>query len=605
MRTQFESEGDVRSMDVLAGLVALWREGASASLQFSRSGQTAGFELSEGELTATRSSDARFEAASILVRAGKLDEGTLSRLAFPEGSDRALVALQAGVLTRREWRWGEKIRAVEILSDLLGWIEGEYLVFRTSPAGPDEFRLPVPRLILELFLRSRDRSLVLHYLGGADVPLARSETFDSEFATFGLTADAESVVRLIDGRSTAAEISSEAPAEAFAVEKLLAALVTLGLVHAEFSRTPGAPPPEAPAEAVRDRPSENPVEPGRESGDSSESETPAAVESLEEILSQEETPVAPDGEPEEAAEPDTDLDALEPESFEPSADELASESWTGSPMADARLHDGDDRGTGIDTHDIGEGAEAHARTPEAEGWSNREGEPEPPLDLSTGVGALDRPRHGSSSALVWVLVALIAGVGAVMWLRGRGPSPTQIAAAAPTPTVAQAAAEPSSTPAEPGSATGAAATTPPAQPTTQPSATKPRGAAPVARPTRVPAPATPEAGAAETSSSARESTHQYWADRAARDAKRWKSDRKARYTIQLELACEVSSLVEAWKHDRPAGTMWVLATTFQGRPCFRVLWGRYGSREAAHQALAGAPAFFTTPRNRPVVTAVR
>ena len=172
------------------------------------------------------------------MRAGKLEAATLERIAAPEGGDRALLALQAGVLTRREWRWGEKIRAVEILSDLLTWLDGEYWFFRTTEDEAPEARLPIPRLILELFLRSRDRSLVLHYLGGVDVPIARADTFDEEFATFGLTADAESVVRLIDGKSSAAEIASEAPAEPFAVEKLLAALVTLGLVHPEFA--PGA-----------------------------------------------------------------------------------------------------------------------------------------------------------------------------------------------------------------------------------------------------------------------------------------------------------------------------------------------------------------------------
>jgi hypothetical protein len=235
MRASFEREGEVRGTDVLSGLVGLWREGASGSLQFSRSGATTGFELAEGEIVATQSSDPRFETASILLRAGKLDEATLSRLAVPEGGDRALVALQAGILTRREWRWGEKIRAVELLADLLTWLEGEYWLLRTPGRAPGEFRLPVPRLILELFLRSRDRSLVLHHLGGVDHPLSRAERFETEFPTFGLTADAESVVRLIDGKSTAAEIASEAPADAFAVEKLLAALVTLGLVHPEFA----------------------------------------------------------------------------------------------------------------------------------------------------------------------------------------------------------------------------------------------------------------------------------------------------------------------------------------------------------------------------------
>ena len=244
MRNAFEAEGEIRGTDLLAALVALWREGASGTLQFSRSGATAGFDVAAGDVVRTASSDARFDTAAILVRAGKLDQATLERLPVGQGGDRAAVALQTGVLTRREWRWGEKIRAVEVLSDLLTWLEGDYWFFRTGAQDASEFRLTIPRLVLELFLRSRDRNLILHYLGGADVPLARATAFDAEFPSFGLTADAESVVQLIDGERTAAEIASEAPADAFAVEKLLAALVTLGLVHPEFA--PGEEPPAAP-----------------------------------------------------------------------------------------------------------------------------------------------------------------------------------------------------------------------------------------------------------------------------------------------------------------------------------------------------------------------
>ena len=243
MRTAFEAEGEIRGTDLLAALVALWRDSANGTLQFSRSGATAAFELAAGEIVGTSCSDPRFETAAILLRAGKLDEATLERLKAVEGTDRAQSALQAGVLTRREWRWGEKIRAVEILSDLLTWLDGEYWLFRTGAREGGEFRLSIPRLVLELFLRSRDRGLVLHYLGGVDVPLSRAGHFDAEFATFGLTPDAESVVRLIDGKSTAAEIASEAPADAFAVEKLLAALVTLGLVHPEFVAADTTPRP--------------------------------------------------------------------------------------------------------------------------------------------------------------------------------------------------------------------------------------------------------------------------------------------------------------------------------------------------------------------------
>src|SRR4029453_19199390 len=98
---------------------------------------------------------------------------------------------------------------------------------------------------------------------------------------------------------------------------------------------------------------------------------------------------------------------------------------------------------------------------------------------------------------------------------------------------------------------------------------------------------------------------QAWLDRAARDLQRATDDRKSQFTIQLELACEVPTLVDAWKHDRPAGTMWVLTTPYEGKTCFRVLWGRYPTKEGARRALSGIPPFFSSGRNRPVVTAIR
>src|SRR5262249_61691863 len=85
------------------------------------------------------------------------------------------------------------------------------------------------------------RALLLRRLGGAGGPLARARRVDEGFRAFGLTAAAEAVVGLIDGKTTAAQNASEGPAEPFAVEKLLAALVTLGLVHPEFASPEAAP----------------------------------------------------------------------------------------------------------------------------------------------------------------------------------------------------------------------------------------------------------------------------------------------------------------------------------------------------------------------------
>ncbi len=622
MKATFAPEGEIRGTDLLASLVALWREAASGSLQFQRSGATAGFELAAGEIVGASSSDPRFDTAAILVRAGKLEASTLERLSASEGMDRALAALQAGVLTRREWRWGEKIRAVEVLSDLLTWIEGDYTFFRTAAREAGEFRLTIPRLVLELFLRSRDRSLVLHHLGGVDVPLVRDSRFEAEFSTFGLTDDAESVVRLIDGESTAAQIASEAPADTFAVEKLLAALVTLGLVHPAYTASesdsaaramPAATAPPAPPLPEDDE-------------EEAEAAAPVADEPADEELEPEvdiEEKVIPAG-------ADLAIEREEDEfrSAQPAPEE---EVLVDAPMGGPESsYDADEASERLAT-DLESGPSIPGDLMEPE----RPGAPgnsafDRPLDLTTGVGSLERPSHRSTSPLLWVLVVLAAIVGGVLYWRARGPSGSAeplAAAPSPSPTLAEETAgagfagTPSApTPASPvaSASTGAAPTAAPTRPAPTAVATRPAPtpaatraptrAAPTKRPPaavptkRAVAPA-PARTAAPAPAPGR--SRKAWLDRAARDEKAAAADRDARFTVQLELVCEVPSLTQAWSHDRPVGSMWVTTTSFKGRTCFKLYWGRYPTREEAERALASAPAFFSTSRNHPMVVAIR
>jgi septal ring-binding cell division protein DamX len=67
------------------------------------------------------------------------------------------------------------------------------------------------------------------------------------------------------------------------------------------------------------------------------------------------------------------------------------------------------------------------------------------------------------------------------------------------------------------------------------------------------------------------------------------------------LACEIPSLSNAFQHDRPAGTMWLLPREHRGRPCFRVLWGRYPTLAAATAAQESVPGHFRQGANRPAV----
>ncbi|MDQ5857773.1 MAG: hypothetical protein M3542_05790, partial [Acidobacteriota bacterium] len=96
------------------------------------------------------------------------------------------------------------------------------------------------------------------------------------------------------------------------------------------------------------------------------------------------------------------------------------------------------------------------------------------------------------------------------------------------------------------------------------------------------------------------STRDAWLALADRDRRRFASDPRARFSIQLELVCELPSLEEAWVYDRQ-GAMWLLTASHQGRTCFRVFWGRYRTLEEARAARGSVPRFFFTPTNRPVV----
>ena len=217
-----------------------------------------------------------------------------------------------------------------------------------------------------------------------------------------------------------------------------------------------------------------------------------------------------------------------------------------------------------------------------------------PLDAPSG-GDVDRPPKRSGSPLLWVLALLAAGVVVILWLRGRGPASPSASVAGPTAT----ATEMPTTPVGPGAETTPAPSTPVPAAAVATEAPTPAPTRP--RPTIVPpspAAAPPAAGHANS--------RQYWLDRAAHDARRLASDKKTRYAVQLELACEVGSLVDAFQHDRPAGTMWVLDDLLSGPD---VLPGALGP--IRHPGGGPARDFGRSPvlrrrsKNHPAVTGVR
>ena len=630
MRTAFEREGAIRSVDLLAAFATLWRRRSSGVLRFSRGGETVRFDLAEGDVSRVTASDPGFDTIQVLLRAGKIKAAALEGRRFPSGTDRALAAREMGLLTERDWRWGERIRDVEILAYLVGWLDGTYEFDPAARPGTTESRIGIHRLILELFLRSRDRAFVHHALPAVDVPLQRSADFDEKFATLGLTPDALAVAAAVDGRATAAEISRKTPPDPFSVDKLLAALATLGLLHPEYA-----------------------AEPAPETGS-----------------------VAPEQEEEEELPPPAP--PIPPAAPPPPP-----------PVADEALPEPEDLDICIEPLDLPIAAPVEPSEPEPAlvAWDSSAPEP---MDqrLDTAAGEIEPSSRRSVPGAVWLLLLLAIAVGALLLSRARerGEAPVEPgaatepvltatiplvqptlsapggtgfpAAAVPTEPVSRPSAAPAPTleppptpvPPTPMPPTEVPPTPPPTLPPTPvptrvpptpvptrvpptpvptPVPTRPPTAIPPTRipPTRVPPTAVPPTRIPPTrippspiptarpvptalpvppsgGAAAGGRTRAEWLALAERDQRGLASQPRALYTIQLELVCELPSLAEAWRFDR-RGEMWLAAAEHGGQTCFRVFWGRYPDLESARRARETVPRFFFTAKNRPTLVSTR
>jgi septal ring-binding cell division protein DamX len=81
------------------------------------------------------------------------------------------------------------------------------------------------------------------------------------------------------------------------------------------------------------------------------------------------------------------------------------------------------------------------------------------------------------------------------------------------------------------------------------------------------------------------------------DAARAKYDGMARdfaaqkggsYTVQFELVCETASITRALAEA--GDKVWFVPTSYRGRPCYRVFWGRFDSSAEASAASKQLPA---------------
>jgi hypothetical protein len=582
LRLFFEEAGDVASLDVLSALCAVGRGGASGEVRFTgRQGESVRYGFDQGVLVSVETPPAN-SPSETLIRAGKIQRATYEALTVGDFEDRFAVAVASGVISRREAAWGIKIAAIETLASVAASAEGSYTFTEgvVEPMQPS-FRLPVDHWVLELFLRSGDRSFVLRKIGATDIPIARVDGFAEGFAALGLTADADAVVEGIDGHRTIEKVVKHSRADEFATLKLLGALMTLGLIH---------PILEAPREALA--PADE-LEPSPSMEPEARWDDPAALPPGESALAPfpRETEsfrgsATPAGETEPG--PDEDSTAVLPTSPHEMEPDVAPSEPEDGPIGSF---------SGVSAEDEVPERAFPAITPAEI--------PEPPvvnlplfaltapedpaLDMPAESPALDTSPAGGAPRGIrpWAIAGVAAAILIAAILFVRRPRPGN--AVAPPP---------ASPPAAPAKLNEPAPET--AAPKESPRNSSPRdivvSRAPLSRPAPPPAskgePATGPGG------------DEKWAQLAEAGRREMEHPGTHRYSIQLELACESSTLEKAFTADPGRRHLWIAPYSFRGRRCYRVLWGKFADLASARGARGAVPALFARDGNRPTVVAL-
>jgi hypothetical protein len=598
MRASFEPSGSLASVDVLAAICGIGRRKESGTLQAAGpAGESVRFGFAEGVLVAL-DPPPEVGPADVLIRAGKVQRATYEALTVGDFEDRFAVAAASGVISRREANWGLKISAIESLVRVLSWSDGEYAYEEGDPeltAPP--LKLRIDQWVLELFLRSNDRGFVVRKIGPADVPVARAEGFAESFGALGLTADADAVVEGVDGRHTVDEIVKRSRADEFATLKLLAALITLGLVL-PIHEMPETAEAESPRPAVPELPVPGELDAGE----------PEVFElALPLDVAARPAEAGPNAEAEIAAEPDA-----EP----PSAEEPPAEAAWETETFEAPAAEFEPEPPGAGAPPDSEAAEPFDAIPEetrplpeisvplfALTAPEHEPAPAPDRDEPLPAGETDAHRRvgGLRAAAVFAILA-IAGVLLVVRRRAapRPPEPAR----PPAEASARAPIRPA---AQPETAGPSPATSPSA-----PEAVRKTAERPPAGPPPSPAPkpsAAPDGTAKKSPPPPRAPVRNERADgkggswEALARAGRQTFDHPGahRYAIQLELACEESTLQKAFAADPGRRQIWVAPYSFRGRSCYRVLWGKYRDLGSAKAAKAAVPEIFSRDGNRPAV----
>ncbi len=503
--------------------------------------------LQNGTIAFASSNEKTDRLTEVLKRAGKLTpeqiEHAQARIKPNVSLGKTLVEL--GYISPKDLLWGARMQVEGILYQLLFWDKGSYQVLEGPlPKEIVSLGLTVPQIIYNGILQTRDRDWILQHIGSPEAIYSKVPDFEQKYAEYHLGA--EQIASYIDGSRSLEEIAQAVGIDTFEVCKTVAALQVL-----ELARPQPFKPTQMPlAVSETEEPQPVVVEPSESKEDVSLGEV-MQIPTVEELSGQAEE--------------------------EPYVEQTYSEQTYSEPPQEQSNLDA------IISNAQGEVPEESPFRQVDESTSTEETYDEEFEEL------VEEPRGWNKGIIIVALLGILSAASSFYYVSKSANSPKgSTTTAIPKVPVTKKA---------PRAAVAITTNNNPPKPTETNSGTK------------TPTPAQPNSTAQNPTPEPVKPPAQSPIDLAlngkvSEAAGMWKRElgkSRNRLTIQLEIACQDSTVLEALNLFSKSDPLYVVPLSFRGQACYRVLYGIYDNDAQAQSKLSGMPSEFTQQPSPPKV----
>jgi hypothetical protein len=536
--------------------------------------------LQQGTIAFASSNEKSDRLTEVLRRAGKLTaeqiEHAQSRLRPPVSLGKTLVEL--GYISPKELLWGARMQVEGIVHQLLFWDRGNFQ-FNEGPLPKEivSLNLSIPGSVYEGILKTRDRQWVLQHIGSPEAIYSLTSDFHEKNARYKLPV--EELVTRMDGKRTLEDIAQSAGKDTFEVCKSVVALEKLKLVR-----------------PLRDKPLQMPLLVVEE-----QDQTQLSDELPESLARAVEAAV-------DSAVMEKSSDAAgieeEPEAVKPMTEETAETTGTNDIPIEEEKTVASPPEKAMEV--LPEEAIEAGSTPKVETAIPAAPDiPDVPVPFETLTSGTRRkykrrrpPVNWSRVALVMVVLGSIGIAAAIFYSRSlkKDATESEIPTKSSTPSEVQTTTGPSN-----------AETNPPSAPESSLSepdlATAEKGQNVETReknPSISPPPVEPPIEGNDPIALAKAGKLQ----EAALLWKRALDRQKRKLTIQLEIACQEKTVMDAFAALQNASDLLVIPMNYKGQPCYRVLFGTFSTAEEAENAKQRLPAEFLKQQSPPQIVPV-